>query len=193
MYILHFPTCILADASWPTYFENIVAKGEIAHNEQFYFNCHKQNSITFKINAFIFRDFSNLFLDTFQVVCCTFAVCGKGLKGPSHKLFGKKIHTMKTITIITWSYILTLSHIQQICSRLFFKHLFKNVKNLQLLNRVEYIVTNVDIDHHEQFHICLNVFKSHLLQRRQKVSVFGKGLKHVFNISIKKSSIIEKS
>ena len=59
---------------------------------------------------------------------------------------------------------------------------------VQLLNRVENIVANGGdffIAHHEQFHLCHNVFKCRLLQRHLKAcSTCGKGLRHISTIQI---------
>ena len=46
-----------------------------------------------------------------------------------------------------------------------------------LLNRVENIVANGEIAHHEKFHLCHKVFKCRLRQRRLKASICGKGLR----------------
>ena len=64
---LPFPTyrCLLTTLQQKT-FENIVAKGEIAHN-------------ILGNNTFIYRYFLCFCLDIFKVVCCRFVVCGKGL------------------------------------------------------------------------------------------------------------------
>ena len=56
--------------------ENVVKKGDIAHNEQFLLL-----SQCFQLFfTFIYRDFLYLCLYVFKVVCCRFVVCGKGLK-----------------------------------------------------------------------------------------------------------------
>ena len=57
-----------------TTFDNIVAKGEIAHHEPQNF------SILFDYYTFFYGDFPCFDLNVFKVVCYTFAVCGKGLK-----------------------------------------------------------------------------------------------------------------
>ena len=51
-----------------TTFENIGAKGEIAHDKHLFQN-----------DLFIYRDFSYIYLDGFNVVCCRYVVCGNGL------------------------------------------------------------------------------------------------------------------
>ena len=61
-----------------TNFKNIVTKGEIAQYKQFplmsqCFQLYK------KSYPFIERDFSNLCLDIFKVVCSRFVLCWKGL------------------------------------------------------------------------------------------------------------------
>ena len=62
-------------------FENIVAKGEISHNEQFLLLLKNMFSTLFNnyyTCTFSYRYFSH-FEDVFKVVCCRFVVSGKGL------------------------------------------------------------------------------------------------------------------
>ena len=85
---------------------------------------------------------------------------------------------------------LTLSHIQQICSRLLWKHTHKNMETffkwkynykivLKKLWQMEklFMMSN--------FSICQDVFRSRLLQRWQKASVCLKGFKNIWNITLK--------
>ena len=61
-----------------TTFEILVAKGEIAHNEQF---LHLTTIISalFTNKTIIYRDFLYFDLDNIKVACCRLIVCGKGL------------------------------------------------------------------------------------------------------------------
>ena len=61
-----------------TYFENIVTKDEIAQNKEFLLlsQCFQP---FFSNCTFICRYFQ-CFVCVFKIVCCRFAVCGKGLK-----------------------------------------------------------------------------------------------------------------
>ena len=76
--------------------------------------------------------------------------------------------------------ILTLSHIQQICSRLLWKNLGKNIENLYK-SRYTYWIELKTLCQKEillvlsNFFFCHKVFKSYLLQRPQKASTWGKG------------------
>ena len=70
---------MLSDASAAYTFENIVAKWEIAHYEQFLLLPHCFQRYQFIILSFIdiFHSFVDIF---FEVACCRFVVCGKGLQ-----------------------------------------------------------------------------------------------------------------
>ena len=61
-----------------TTFENIVAKGEIAHEEQFP-NLAIVFSTLFNISSFNNREFQYLW-GKIKFVCCRYTVHGKGLK-----------------------------------------------------------------------------------------------------------------
>ena len=90
-----------------TTFENIVTKGEIAQNEQFLLLSHSVQlcSVTIPTTKEIFHIF---LVDIFKVVCCIFAVCGKGLKGLNMDLFAILVHESlyrgyhKTLSRMTW-------------------------------------------------------------------------------------------
>ena len=60
-------------------FENIVAKEEIAHNEQFLLIAIMFSTL-FNNQTISYRNISHFCPDYFKVVCCRFVVCGKGLK-----------------------------------------------------------------------------------------------------------------
>ena len=61
-----------------TTFENIVTKGEIAQNEQFLLlpQCFQPFLV---IIPTIMEIFPYSLVDIFEIVCCIFVVCGKGL------------------------------------------------------------------------------------------------------------------
>ena len=75
---------------------------------------------------------------------------------------------------------LTLSHIQQICSRQLWRHIVKNLYkwryNKLLLKIVGNIVANGETARLSNFSFCHNVFKSHLLQNAPKG---GEGLNNL--------------
>ena len=151
-----FPTsrCILTHLLQTT-FENILTKEEIAHDELLWQQCFQLYSLI--ILSFYIENIHNyVLLDVSKVVCCRFVVSEKRLN------------------------MLTLSHIQQICSRQLWKHLLKNMenlyncryyywKNMKTLWQIEklLILNNVSF--------CHDVFNSRLLQVRQNASIRGKG------------------
>ena len=69
--------CILTHLQQTT-FENIVAKGEIAHDEQF-FLCPQCFILYLTIKLSFMEIFQVFVIYAFKVVCYKFVVCGKGL------------------------------------------------------------------------------------------------------------------
>ena len=81
---------------------------------------------------------------------------------------------------------LTLSHIQQICSRRLWKHVEKTIKKylytrVYLLKKVENFVAKGEIAHFEQFLQLSQCFQNssaaEASERHQKASMCGKGLR----------------
>ena len=105
----------------------------------------------------------------------------------SHKTIArlKKIYSDVILKVmIDWliDLSLALSLIQQICSRRLWKYFDKKMEYLNnwkdnLWLKVENIASKGEIARFEQFLLFTIFSKSRLLQRRQKASIWGKGLK----------------
>ena len=108
------------------------------------------------------------------------SVCGKRLKTWYHLIITSPLLSV-CLCVILWAYWLTLSHIQQLCSRRLWKHVPINEEKISIKESVIiewgwkhwqmeklFVMSNLSI--------CQNVFKNCLLHRRQKASISEKGL-----------------
>ena len=113
-------------------------------------------SVILYTGTFINGDFQRFFLDDLKVVCCRFVKCGKGLikilcsmicqifHSSQFTIFshlystGNWLPTLSCPWLSKMNFHLTLSHIQNICSRSLYKCLCKNRKlNYQIKLKTE--------------------------------------------------------
>ena len=122
----------------------------------------------FNNHTIIYRDFLYFGLDYFSLLlhsCCIYA---KGLTISLILITFDNFVANKTLWENTFPHTTNLQQMTLKTSEQ--KYEPSPLITIYLLNRVENIVANGKVAHHEQFHLCHNVFKSRLLQRLQKMS-----------------------